>query len=191
MCIFSQYQSLIIFSQLHLQVFPPVGENIIEVFFFFFFKLSVVSKPLVFMILFIVQYSYVTDRSLRLKETIQLKQLLLAISLQSQDSNSGSLRLQFSTINHQPLLKLSGQSLVVQCLRLGFAVQGMWELRSHLHPGQKDQSIRQKQYGNKLSKDFWKQLSASLVFSALWRYSFSPPSAALCWKQCVCFGCLL
>ena len=145
------------------------------------------------MILFILQYSYVTDRSLRLKETIQLEQLLPAISWQSQDSNSGSLRLQFSTISHYPLLKLSGrgQSLVVQCLRLGFPVQGMPELRSHLHPGQKDQSIKQKQYGNKFSKDFWKKLSASLVFSVLWHYSFSPSPATLCWKQCICFGCVL
>ena len=45
-------------------------------------------------------------------------------------------------------------------MRLGLPVQGVWvcslvrELRSHVPWGQKNQVIKQKQYCNKLKKDF-------------------------------------
>ena len=55
-----------------------------------------------------------------------------------------------------------GTSLVVQRLRLRLPIQGMqvqslvWELKSHMPRGQKNQNIKQKQYCNKFNKHFKK-----------------------------------
>ena len=55
---------------------------------------------------------------------------------------------------------IPGTSLVVQWLRLGLPIKGVqiqflvWELISHMSQGQQNQNIKEKQYCNKLNKNF-------------------------------------
>ena len=63
---------------------------------------------------------------------------------------------------HVSLLRMiiPGTSLVVQWLRLGLPIKGVqiqflvWELISHMSQGQQNQNITEKQYCNKLNKNF-------------------------------------